>query len=92
MKLENLNISKVEYDLENGFFWVEFDNDKSIQCCLIERKDGKGFRKAIDMNDNGYDWGMCEDVNRWAFNENGEGDHVLVFLLKQARKAGLQIV
>ena len=92
MNLNELNIKNIEFDLQNGFFWVEFEGtDRSLQCCLMERKDGKGFRKAIDSIDCAYDWGINGDVNKWAADAEGELGDVHKYLMKQARKIGLKV-
>ena len=91
MKLSNLNITNVEYDLDNGFFWIEFDNEKSIQCCLMKRKDGDGFKKAINFDDPGVAWGICADVNAWAA-PNGDYEFVYTTIKHEARKAGVRII
>ena len=88
--MESLKITNVEFDLICGFFHVEFDNGRSVQCCLAGREDGKGYRKAISRHNNGHDRGICRDTNAWAV-ERGEFD-VNSLLLKQARKAGLRII
>lgn len=96
MDLNKLNITNVAYDTYYGFFWVEFDNQESLRCCLILRADGNGFRKAVYRDDNGHDWGNCADVNDWAkptdCEEYESFNEINKFLMKQARKAGLQVL
>jgi hypothetical protein len=71
--------------LEYGFFHIEFNNEKSIQCCLKEGK--KGFIKEISASDTGASWGICGDVNSWF------GDYEICekILLQEARKQGVRI-
>ena len=89
--LNELAVTKSDYDLESGFFWVEFENNKSLQCCLkgIRDEDGDyaGYSAQVEIDNNGHDDGICADVNAWAKDAD-----VKDFLLDQARKAGLQIV
>jgi hypothetical protein len=35
----------------------------TLQCCLVERKDRRGFKKEIKRADTGVDDGICGDVN-----------------------------
>lgn len=96
--LNALTVTNVEYstDLASGFFWVEFDNGQSLQCCLHANRDADGcyesFNAAIEIDNNGYDYGICYDVNAWAKDEDGELSHVEDFLIEKAREAGLSIV
>ena len=89
--LNELAVTKRDYDLELGFFWVEFENGKSLQCCLkgIRDEDGDyvGYSTQVEIDNNGHDWGICAEVNEWAKDADVED-----FLLEQARKVGLQIV
>ena len=88
--MKNLTVVNADFDQEIGFFWVEFNNGKSIQCCLIARKDGNGFTKKIDRNDNGSSWGVCGDTNEWAAIE-GDYTEVNEMLHREARKLGIKI-
>ena len=95
--LQNLEIKNVEFDLENGFFWVEFENGKVLQCCLKEQnqdenKNGLVFMEAIEVCNNGYNDGICWDANEWAADEDGDVEHINDFLIEQAREIGLEIV
>ena len=94
--LNALTVKNVDYDVDNGFFWVEFENGKSVQCCLnaLRDEDGDyiGYTDAIECDNNGYDEGICYDVNAWAKDEDGEIGHINDFLIEKAREAGLQIV
>ena len=94
--LNDLNVVNAEASLKYGFFWVEFENGKSLQCCLevIYDEDGQyvGYAEQIDANDTGFDEGVCWDCNEWAAGEDGEAEHINDFLIEQARKVGLQIV
>lgn len=89
--MKNLNITNVEYDLDNGFFWIEFDNKKSIQCCLMERRDGNGFKKSINFDDPGIVWGINADVNAWAAPDD-DYEFVYTTIKREARKAGVRII
>ena len=87
-----MTISKVKIHdaLEFGFFSLEIDGI-SIQCCLQERKDGKGYKKVIDIADCGYDWGMCGKINQEAFKTFGK-EKSLMILIKEARKSGFKVI
>lgn len=93
--LNDLNVVNREYSLESGFFWVEFENGKSLQCCLVSLgNDGcyTEYAPQVDINNNGFDDGLSWDNNQWAADEDGETWHIEEFLINQARQCGLQIV
>ena len=94
--LNELEIKNVEFNTDWGFFCVEFENGKSLQCCLkaITDKDGcyQGFYEQVEIDNNGYNDGICWDVNEWAADEDGEHKHIQDFLIEQAREIGLEIV
>lgn len=93
--LETLNQLTIKERIVNedfGFFSVVFVGGSELQCCLIENKYGKGYLKAIRDDYNGHDWGICGDVNEWAMREDGQADHILDFLLAQAKIAKVEIV
>lgn len=100
INLNALEVVSREYDLENGFFWVEFENGKSVQCCLKELRQGEQelyengtvYLEQVELDNNGCNDGTCGDVNAWAADEEGEMEHVNDFLIEQAREAGLEIV
>lgn len=97
--LSNLTITNREFDLNTGFFWVEFENGKSLQCCLKQEfdLDNEGnevnhhYVAEIDESDCGYDEGICAENNEWALDGENDWD-VNQFLMEQAREVGLQIV
>lgn len=88
--LNKMNVANREYSLESGFFWVEFENGESLQCCLEVIDDTGSYKAEIKEDDNGFDEGLSRDCNRWA-SQCG-WDHINDFLLEQARQAGLEIV
>lgn len=99
--LNEINVVNREYSLATGFFWVEFENGKSLQCCLKEQYQADGDRYAsgksiyleqVDINDNGFDYGINWDNNQWAVGTDGKAEHIEEFLIEQARQCGLQIV
>lgn len=100
INLNELTVTIREFDLGAGFFWVEFDNGESLQCCLKElRQDeqelyenGPIFLEQIELDNNGYNDGICLEVNAWAADEDGEMEHVNEFLIEQAREVGLEII
>src|SRR5690554_2415684 len=92
-KMKNLNklaIINKDYDLETGFFWIEFSNGKSLQCCLKEQRqdeqelyeNGPIFLEQIELDNNGHNEGICYDVNKWARDEDGDMEHVHDFLIE----------
>lgn len=97
--MKNINEMKIisrDYDLESGFFWVEFESGRSLQCCLkgIRDEDGQyaGYAEQIEIGNSGFDEGLSWECNELAAGEDGEAGHIEEFLIEQARKAGLQIV
>lgn len=77
-----MKIIESDYDLDNGFaYTIVEENEKkySIQACLSRRKDDTGYKKQIDLSDSGMDWGICEDVNRKAFDDLGEEQAYKIF-------------
>ena len=90
--LNELKIVNTDYDLDLGFFWIEFENGKSLQCCLNQRKDLKGYKKEIDSNDNGSHWGLSGDNNEWALGEDQDFGEINNLLHREARKLGIKII
>jgi hypothetical protein len=92
--LNELVVKNRESDTEYGFFFVEFENGKSLQCCLVSKQDNCDdepyFVDAIEIDNSGYNDGICGDVNEWA-SEDGEWSHIEEFLIEQARKYGVSI-
>lgn len=85
--LNDLKITNRDYDLEHGFFWVEFENGKSLQCCL------KGGQKSIEAGNSGHDDGMSLDRNSWAVEQEiADWEEVELFLIEQARQVGIDII
>ena len=94
--LNQLTVVSREYSLESGFFWVEFENGKSLQLCLNAELDNDGalvkYAPQVSIYDNGYYEGLSRDNNQWAADEYGGTEHIEEFLFEQARQCGLQIV
>lgn len=91
--LNELKIVNADYDLQTGFFWVEFENGKSLQCCLEYRKDEKGYKKSIKASDNGSGDGLSGDNNQWALDEESQDWLEIDNLLhKEARKLGIKVI
>lgn len=90
--MRNLTIVNTEFNTEHGFFWVEFNNGKSIQCCLVARKDGNGCTKQIDRNDCGSNEGLSFDNNEWALNEDNDFAEINDLMFKEAKKLGIKII
>ena len=97
--MKNLNelvIKNRETNLENGFFFVEFFDGRSLQCCLVGKRDNDDewlyFVEQIEVGNSGHDEGLSLDCNAWAADEDGGLDHVELFLIEQARMIGVEIV
>lgn len=90
--LNELKVINVESDLEYGFFWVEFEGSKSLQCCLVAAHHPEdGYLEQVHIWNNGYNDGICHDVNEWAVID-GDWDHINDYLVNKARENGIQIV
>lgn len=96
--MKNLNelvVVNAEANVEHGFFFVEFENGKSLQCCLISagnEAEGFYYQPAISADNNGFDEGLSYECNAWAKDEDGEMGHINDYLVSKARENGLQIV
>lgn len=101
--MNNINemaIKNVEADIEHGFFFVEFENGKSLQCCLKAQRqteeelfhNGVIFLNQIEVGNSGFNEGLCADCNEWAVGEDDEWEHIEEFLIEQARSNGVEIV
>ena len=94
INLNELKVINAESNLEHGFFFVELDNGKSLQCCLKQHgsdDEGYYFANQIEVDNNGYSDGICADANEWAADEY-EWGHIQDFLIDQARGSGVEIV
>ena len=80
---------EVYESLEFGFYGIKYSNI-TIQVCLQERKDKKGYKKCIDKNDCGHNDGICGDINKEALEKLGS-ELTLEIILKAARKSGYKI-
>lgn len=101
MNIETLNNLEIEtLSAENGFFFVEFKNGLSLQCCLDEVKqseedlyeNGPVYLDQIQCDNSGFDEGLCWDCNEWAAGDNDEISHINDFLIEKAREIGISIV
>lgn len=93
--INEMKIINREYDLDSGFFWVEFEGGKSLQCCLKlygSEEEGLHYQPQIEIGNNGFVEGQNWDANEWAAGEDGDADHIEEFLIEQAREIGIQIV
>ena len=94
--LNELAIKNREVDLENGFFFVEFFGDRSLQCCLVGKRDSCDeelyFVEQIEVGNSGHNEGASLECNAWAADKDGSIDHVELFLIEQARMIGVEIV
>ena len=78
-------------DTESGFAYAgKTDTENLFQVCLMERKDGKGYRKAIKRDNSGYNDGVCGDYNE---NQYPVGlDNVYSKFTTFARSMGMKIL
>lgn len=98
--MNNLSVTNVDYDLTEGFFWVGFENGKSLQCCLVSKRDSVDdepyYVMSLEIDNLGHSDGLCADCNEWAVDysesSGGEWGHISDFLIEQARTHGLQII
>lgn len=90
----NLSLNKffptAGYSLESGFAHIVTDSDLSVQCCLEQRLDGKGYKKQIDSADCGETDGICGDVNEKAFSKYGK-EKCMKKLFSEMRKIGVSV-
>lgn len=91
--MNNTNEFLIDYDLEYGFAFLQnTELDKTVfQVCLVERKDGKGYKKAILENDCGWNDGICGDLN-FTHSTRETIEIVKDFFFTEARKAGIKII
>ena len=89
--LNTLKIVNTDYDLESGFFWIEFQNGKSIQCCLVQNDDS-GFVAQINSDDTGASEGLSSDNNEWALGDDCDWGHINNLLIIEAKKLGIEII
>lgn len=92
-KMKNTTEFLIDYDLEDGFAFLWNDElDKNVfQVCLVQRKDGKGYRKAIRESDCGWNEGICGGLN-FASSTGETIKIVKAFFFTEARKAGIKII
>jgi len=77
------------YNLQACLKEQERCKNKDIRDDLV-REDKPIYKKEIDKNDNGMDWGLCEDANSKAFKNFG----IIFcekFLYNELRKIGIKI-
>lgn len=93
INLNELVVSNVDASLEAGFFFVEFEDGRSLQCCLDAKGDewDHWYVNQIEVGNNGFSEASCADCNEWAVVD-GEWDHIELFLIEQARAVGVEIV
>lgn len=91
--MNNATKFSIDYNLEYGFAFLQNNElDKTVfQVCLVERKDGKGYRKAILESDCGWNDGICGDLN-FANSTSETVEIVKDFFFTEARKVGFKII
>jgi hypothetical protein len=96
---QTMNIKESSKDTEYGFFFIVYEDGRSLQCCLKERnqdEDERGvngpiFLNQIDSDDSGFDDGLSYDCNEWVIKEVGH-EATLKIILDAAKKAGIEVV
>ena len=89
--LNELKIVNTAYDLDLGFFWVEFETGKSLQCCLVQ-DDDFAYLPKINSNDTGSSEGLSSDNNEWAVGDDCDWGHINDLLISEAKKVGIEII
>lgn len=91
--MNNTTKFSIDYDLEYGFAFLQNNElDKTVfQVCLLQRKDGKGYRKAILESDCGWNDGICGKLN-FANSTIETVEIVKEFFFTEARKVGMKII
>ena len=91
----NISIAKtfesVGVNTEHGFCHVVTVDDLTIQCCLVQRADEKGYKKEIIKDDCGETEGICGDVNEKSFEKYGK-ENCMQVLFSEMRKNGVRII
>ena len=80
----------IQLALKYGFVHILTSDNLTIQCCLEQRKDRKGFKKIINKYDNGINDGICGDVNAPAFEKYGQ-ENCKKKLFTEIRKMGFKV-
>lgn len=80
-----------DVNTEDGFAYVITSDDLTIQCCLKQRKDEKGYKKEISKSDCGATDGLCGEANEKAFKRYGE-EECMKFLFSIMRTLGVKVV
>lgn len=86
-----MNAGRFIADTQYGFASIELENDLTVQCCLVQCKDGNGFKKEINVDDAGENDGICGDVNQGAFKKYGQ-EECFSLLISTAKKNGIRII
>jgi hypothetical protein len=84
-----------QIDIDNGFIYVvlEFSGEKyTLQACLEERKDRKGYKKSINADDCGFSEGICSDNNDKLINAAGiSTEEAFEIFLTEAKRLNVKI-
>lgn len=105
LRKQKMDIKIIETitDTKYGFCSVHFtlaedDKEYTLQACLALKKPipatvGKGpeYKKEVNGNDCGFDWGICGDVNEAAIKRLGF-DQCWQIFKRGARACGVVIV
>ena len=89
-----MKIKEIDYSTDEGFGWIVFTHDSeeyTLQTCLMERKDKHGYKKVVDAEDSGIDWGLCGDANNRAFDKFGV-EFCEKFLFSKLRSVGIKTI
>lgn len=90
IKLHETHINAIDANTEYGFAHIVTSDGLTIQCCLEERADSNGYKKAINASDCGETDGICGDVNEGAFAKYGREESMKA-LFRELRKIGVSV-
>jgi hypothetical protein len=94
-----VKIKETGIEMEYGFFFLVYEDGRSLQCCLEEKEqkeedrflNGPKFLNQIDSENSGFDDGLSYDCNEWLIEEIGH-DETLKIILDAARSDGIEII
>lgn len=87
----NEKATHINVDLINGFIYATDQHgiDNYFQACIVIDDCGTKYKRVIDSDDCGYDWGICGDYNA---SINADTEQHLREFLHLAKKNGIKII
>ncbi|MGL6121469.1 MAG: hypothetical protein ACRC1W_00225 [Shewanella sp.] len=92
MNLNSLKVVNSGAVVEDGYYFVEFEDGKILQCCLVASFDNSHFLNEVDCTNSGFTSGPCAECNEWAVGADGDWLHIDQFLIDKATADGVLIV